>query len=84
MGVEGAEGGLFNALEIAEGASRAPGSVDDFLNNFTPMIPTIDRFFDDVLVMAEDEVLRRNRLGLLQRIVALADDVVDASRLEGF
>jgi glycyl-tRNA synthetase beta subunit len=48
------------------------------------MIPAIDRVFDDVLVMADDEVLRRNRLALLQRIVALADDVVDMSRLEGF
>jgi glycyl-tRNA synthetase len=82
--VEDAEGELYSTLQQAEAATRAPGSVDDFLNNFLPMIPAIDRFFDDVLVMADDEVLRRNRLALLQRIVALADDVVDMSRLEGF
>jgi glycyl-tRNA synthetase beta subunit len=34
--------------------------------------------------MAEDESVRRNRLGLLQRITALADGVVDMSQLEGF
>jgi glycyl-tRNA synthetase len=82
--VEDAERELYRALRAAEDASRAPGSVDDFLNNFLPMIPKIDRFFDDVLVMAEDDRLRRNRLGLLQRIVAQADGVVDMSRLEGF
>jgi glycyl-tRNA synthetase len=48
------------------------------------MIPPINRFFDQVLVMAEDERLRRNRLGLLQRIAALAEGVADMSRLEGF
>lgn len=82
--VEDAEGALYAALKRAEGDSRAPGSVDDFLNAFTPIIAPIDRFFDDVLVMADDEDLRRNRLGLLQRIAALADGVVDMSRLEGF
>jgi glycyl-tRNA synthetase beta subunit len=58
--------------------------VDDLLKTFMPMIPAISAFFDDVLVMAEDEKLKRNRLALLQRIAALADGVADFSRLEGF
>jgi len=82
--VEEAEVALYAALEKAEGTERAPGSVDDFLNAFTPMIPAIDRFFDDVLVMTEDEKLQKNRLGLLQRIAALAEGVADLSKLEGF
>ena len=44
----------------------------------------ITRFFDEVLVMAEDENLKRNRLGLLQRVIALAEGVADFSKLEGF
>ena len=48
------------------------------------MIPAISKFFDDVLVMAEDKALRENRLGLLQRIAALAKGVADFSKLEGF
>ena len=48
------------------------------------MIPIINRFFDDVLVMADEEHLRQNRLGMLQRIASLADHAVDMSRLEGF
>jgi len=78
------EAGLFAVLIQAESASRRPGSPDDFLNAFLPMIPTINQFFDTVLVMAEDERLRCNRLGLLQRIAALAEGVADLSRLEGF
>jgi glycyl-tRNA synthetase len=81
---EDAEKELFKALEKAEATERAPGSVDDFLNAFTPMIPAIKTFFDDVMVMVEDEKVRDNRLGLLQRIAALADGVADMSRLEGF
>ena len=48
------------------------------------MIPAINHLFDKVLVMAEDEKLKRNRLGLLQRVVKLANGVADFSKLEGF
>jgi glycyl-tRNA synthetase len=75
---------LFVALEEAETAARAPGSVNDFLTAFVPMISTIDKFFEDVLVMDEDKAIRENRLALLQRIAALANGVADMSKLEGF
>jgi len=81
---EEAEIVLYKALLAAEDQERQAGSVDDFLNAFTPLMPQIDEFFDQVLVMVEDERVRENRLGLLQRISALADGVVDMSRLEGF
>jgi glycyl-tRNA synthetase len=58
--------------------------VDDFLNAFVPMIPAVDTFFEQVLVMAEEQEVRQNRLGLLQRIAALAEGVADLSQLEGF
>ena len=75
---------LFAALERTEAIERVPGSVDDFLNAFVPMIPAIDKFFEDVLVMDDDKKVRENRLGLLQRIAALATGVADMSKLEGF
>jgi glycyl-tRNA synthetase len=81
---EPAEEELFKVLDKAEASRRRPGSVSDFLKAFLPMIPAINQFFDDVLVMAEDESMRRNRLALLQRIVALADGVADMSKLQGF
>jgi glycyl-tRNA synthetase len=81
---EPSERELYQALSAAETVNRPAGLVDDFLNAFLPMIPAINRFFDAVLVMAEDERVRCNRLGLLQRIAALAEGVADLSRLEGF
>jgi glycyl-tRNA synthetase len=82
--VEPAEKDLYAALLTAEASPRAGGAVDDFLGAFLPMIPAVNRFFDGVLVMAEDLRLQRNRLGLLQRIASLAEGVADLSRLEGF
>jgi len=82
--VEPAEVDLFTKLLAAEGKQHTPGSVDDFLNAFVPMIPSINRFFDEVLVMSEDEALQRNRLGMLQRVASLSKGVADLSRLEGF
>jgi len=81
---EPAERDLLAAVEIAEAAPRRPGLVEDFLNALLPMIPVINRFFDEVLVMTEDPRQRNTRLGLLQRLSALADGVADMSKLEGF
>ena len=39
----------------------------------------VDRFFDEVMVMAEDAELRRNRLALLRRLRGLFLDVADLS-----
>ncbi len=82
--IEPAEKELAAALQEAEAKPRKPGSMDDFLNAFRPMVPAVSRFFNDVLVMAEDPAVRANRLALLQRIVALADGVADLSKMEGF
>ncbi len=75
---------LFDALVKAEAQARESGSVEAFVNAFTPMIPHIEAFFDEVLVMADDPKLQQNRLGLLDRIVGLAQGVADLSQLEGF
>lgn len=82
--VEPVEKDLYAALQEAEKAPRAPGSVQDFMQAFLPLIPVINQFFEDVLVMAEDQQVRHNRLGLLQKIARLAEGVADMSRLEGF
>ncbi|MEX1071563.1 MAG: glycine--tRNA ligase subunit beta [Anaerolineales bacterium] len=81
---EDAEKALFAGLKQAEAMNRQPGSVEDFVKVFNPMIPAINTFFEKVMVMAEDESLRRNRLALLQRVAALSDGVADFSKLEGF
>jgi len=71
-------------LQTAQAAPRRPGSVEDFFAAFLPLMPVITRFFEAVLVMAEDPQVRANRLGLLQQVAALPAGVADFSKLEGF
>jgi glycyl-tRNA synthetase len=85
--VQPAEGALYEAYLEANALVTPQSTVDEFLTAFLPMIDVIDHFFareSGVLVMAEDEALRENRLALLQQVAALADGIVDLSQLEGF
>ncbi len=43
--------------------------------------PTIDKFFDDVLVMDKNEAKRTNRLALLKRAVNIFDRLADFSKV---
>jgi glycyl-tRNA synthetase len=60
------------------------GDLEGFFVTFTPLVPLITDFFDNVLVMDEDPKIRQNRLGLLQKIAGFTQGVLDMSRLEGF
>ncbi|MGB8212783.1 MAG: glycine--tRNA ligase subunit beta [Anaerolineales bacterium] len=80
--VEEAEQNLYDAVSAQPSAFG--GDVEALLNTVLVLIPSINTFFDKVLVMADDPAIRENRLGLLQKIAALADGVADLSKLEGF
>ena len=82
-----AERELYAAYQQARAQIGPGSSVGGFLSAFTPMVDVIDRYFareSGVLVMVEDRDLRENRLAQLQAIAALAEGIVDLSRLEGF
>jgi glycyl-tRNA synthetase len=81
---ESADKELYQALLAAEATPHQPGSAADFIKVIEGLVGVINRFFESVMVMAEDPALRANRLGLLQRIAALANGVADLSKLEGF
>ena len=81
---EDAEKELFAAVLGAESVNREMGSIDDFFTMFQPLVPVITHYFDEILVMAEEPELRSNRLGTIQRVVKLAHNVLDLSKLEGF
>ncbi|MEE9274734.1 MAG: glycine--tRNA ligase subunit beta, partial [bacterium] len=51
--------------------------------NVTALRPAVDAFFDEVLVMAEDEGVRRNRLALLAAVGRLFTPVADFSKIKG-
>ena len=82
--VDDAEKKLLQAVLMAETDRRELTSVDNFFAVFIPVIPVINHFFEAVLVMADDPIVRGNRLGLLQRVAQLAAGTVDFSKLEGF
>ena len=81
---EPATAALWDACQAARVQVTPDSDVDRLLIALWPMIPAINRFFDDVLVMHEDRALRENRLGLLQAIWGLSGGIADLSRLEGF
>jgi glycyl-tRNA synthetase beta chain len=69
-----AERGLhaaFAALADEAQARFDRGEYLAFLQGLSALKGPIDKFFDDVMVMVEDEALRRNRLALLNEISAL-------------
>ncbi|MEN3184492.1 MAG: glycine--tRNA ligase subunit beta [Atribacterota bacterium] len=71
---EEAERTLYEELEKREEAIRgalSQGEYEKALELFREIVPFLNRFFDEVLVMCEDPLLRANRLGLLRRIVNL-------------
>jgi glycyl-tRNA synthetase len=82
-----AERELYAAYREVRGQVTPQSTVDEFLTAFLPLVDIIDGYFakeSGVMVMAEDPALRENRLAQLQHIAALADGIVDLSRLEGF
>jgi len=74
---------LFQAAKGMEGELTSV-SVNEFLAAFAAIVPTITRFFDNVLVMDEDQAVRENRLALLQYISNMAKGRADLSKLSGF
>ncbi|KAF0109243.1 MAG: glycyl-tRNA synthetase [Anaerolineaceae bacterium] len=80
--VEAEEKQLYAALQKA--VNGQPSTVNDFLEIVVKLIPSINTFFDKVLVMAEDEKIRQNRLALVGQIANLSHGVADMSKLEGF
>ena len=87
--VEPIERALFAAYQAAAAQLTPESNVGAFLEAFAPVVPTISRFFapaaeGGVMVMHDDERIRRNRLALLQHIGDLARGRADLSKLEGF
>jgi glycyl-tRNA synthetase len=80
--VEQVEKDLFEQTQKA--IASEINSVEGFVEAFTPLIDPINSFFDQVLVMAEDEKLKEARLGLLQEIASMLDGIADLSKVEGF
>jgi glycyl-tRNA synthetase beta chain len=75
-----AERALFAAASALE---KAAGSYEDRLRGLGSLRTPVGRFFDDVLVMAEDARVRANRLALLKQTLSLFYRIADISSLGG-
>lgn len=59
------------------------GDYEAGLARLTPLKEPVDAFFDSVMVMAEDEALKLNRLGILRDLSNLFSGAAEFSRLQG-
>ena len=71
------EKALAKAIEELE----LTGSASDKLAQLFALSPVIDAFFDNTMVMAEDEAVKNNRLALLAGLVAKANAVAAFNQL---
>ncbi|OWW22000.1 glycine--tRNA ligase subunit beta [Noviherbaspirillum denitrificans] len=81
---EQAEANLYTAmteLQPKVDAAFANGDFTGTLKTLAHIRDNVDAFFNDVMVMAEDEQLRNNRLALLSDLHGMMNRVADISKL---
>lgn len=80
--VDPTEHALYEAWQKASaGVKQADGNEVEALRILAELREPIHAFFDAVMVMAEDEAIRRNRLGLLASIASDIRQLADFSKL---
>ncbi|MDB5761567.1 MAG: glycine--tRNA ligase subunit beta [Herminiimonas sp.] len=81
---EAAEEGLYSAMTLLKpqvDAAFAQGDFAGTLKALAHLRQSVDAFFTDVMVMAEDEQLRNNRIALLSNLHGMMNRVADISKL---
>jgi glycyl-tRNA synthetase beta chain len=70
-------------LEVAKAADRnkRQGKYREALQDIAGLRPNVDRFFDEVMVNAEDEQIRKNRLTLLSGLLSELSTIADFSEI---
>jgi len=84
--VEDRERDLFQALNRAATASRALTADEKFADAMATLATLrapLDAFFDHVMVNADDQNVRANRLMLLSQIQSVMGEIADFSKIEG-
>lgn len=82
--VEGAEKELYSKLVWAQEPLRNYLDNDEYraaLGVLLDLAPDVDRFFEDIFVMGEDEILRDNRLALLGEVAQLFLEFADFTQV---
>ena len=82
---ETAEKQLFKQLQKLQASAAkmfAHGQYLEGLNQLAELRPVVDRFFDEVMVMVDDEAVKNNRLALLDQLLQSFRKVADFSRIQ--
>ena len=82
--VHESESALFAAYQKAEkkvSDAMAKGLFEKALQDIATLREPVDAFFDGVMVLAEDQNIRRNRMALLEHIATLFGKFADFSKL---
>ena len=82
---EDAEKALAQEVEVMTEALEpafATGNYQDALTKLAALREPVDAFFDNVMVMADDEALKKNRLTLLNNLRNLFLEIADISLLQ--
>ena len=81
---EPAERALHEAIRSTAGEAESQferGDYTAYLKTFAVLKAPVDAFFDSVMVMVDDEKLRRSRLALLADLRSAMNRVADISKL---
>ena len=81
QGAEKALFGEFEKLNPGVAALKDEGRYEEALVRIASLRPVVDKFFDDVMVMAEDEAVRNNRLTFLARLRAEFSTIADFNEI---
>ena len=82
---ENAEKNLFNVLTTLENTVQSfidTAKYKEALTELSTLRESVDLFFDDVMVMADDEALKNNRIALLNKLHNLFLQIADISKLQ--
>lgn len=82
---DASESALFEALQRVQAQVAEMVQAADYasaLKTIAGLRPAVDDFFDNVMVMAEDEAVKTNRLALLTGVARLFNDIADFARLD--
>jgi glycyl-tRNA synthetase beta chain len=82
---EDAEGRLHDVLTRVKsrvGAEKQARNYVAALRGIADIKPAVDEFFEKVLVMADDDAIRRNRLALMREVSSLFSDLADFRKIQ--
>jgi glycyl-tRNA synthetase beta chain len=81
-----AEKGLYSAMHSAVprvNEQKRAGHFREALEVIAALRPDVDKFFEQVMVMAEEEAVRKNRLALLSELLREFTTIADFSEIGG-